>query len=68
MIPKLIKLGVETILKIICEKIIIRNILIVNKNDKPNGIIDNLYIKADSIIFNVVSIPNLINLGIILFN
>ena len=43
MILKLIRLGVETILKIICEKIIIKNILIVNKNDKFNGIIDELY-------------------------
>jgi len=33
MIPKLIRLGVETTLKIICEKIIIRNIQIVNKNE-----------------------------------
>ena len=59
MIPKLIKLGVETILKIICEKIIIKNILIVNKNNKLNRIIDNLYIKADSIIFNKIYISNI---------
>tara|TARA_Y100000589_G_scaffold284566_1_gene283503 strand:- start:1 stop:588 length:588 start_codon:yes stop_codon:yes gene_type:complete len=59
MIPKLIKLGVETILKIICEKIIIRNILIVHKNNKLNRIIDNLYIKADSIIFNKIYISNI---------
>jgi len=59
MIPKLIRLGVETILKIICEKIIIKNILIVNKNDKFNGIIDELYIKAESIIFNKINISNI---------
>ena len=59
MIPKLIRLGVETILIIICEKIIIKNILIVNKNDKFNGIIDELYIKAESIIFNKINISNI---------
>ena len=59
MIPKLIRLGVETILKIICEKIIIKNILIVNKNDKFKGAIDELYIKAESIIFNKIYISNI---------
>tara|TARA_B100000212_G_scaffold151187_1_gene113729 strand:- start:98 stop:685 length:588 start_codon:yes stop_codon:yes gene_type:complete len=59
MIPKLITLGVETILKIICEKIIIRNIQIVNKNNKFNGTIDELEIKADSIIFNKIYISNI---------
>ena len=59
MISKLIRLGVENILKIICEKIIIRNILIVNKNNKFNGIIDELYIKAESIIFNKINISNI---------
>ena len=59
MIPKLIKIGIETLLKIICEKIIIRNILIVNKNDKFNGIIDELFINAESIIFNKVNISNI---------
>ena len=58
MIPKLIRLGIETILKIICEKIIIKNIQIVNKNDKFDGIIDELYIKAESIIFNKINISN----------
>ena len=58
MISKLIRLGVENILKIICEKITIRNILIVNKNNKFNGIIDELYIKAESIIFNKINISN----------
>ena len=56
MIPKLIKLGIKTILKIICEKIIIRNIQIVNKNNKFNGIIDELSIKAERIIFNKINI------------
>ena len=56
MISKLIRLGVENILKIICEKIIIRNILIVNKNNKFSGIIDELYIKAESIVFNKINI------------
>ena len=56
MISKLIKLGVENILKIICEKIIINNILIVNKNNKFSGIIDELYIKAESIVFNKINI------------
>jgi len=59
MIPKLIRLGVENILKIICEKIIIKNIIIVNKKDKFNGIIDELYINAESIIFNKINISNL---------
>jgi len=59
MIPKLIRLGVETILKIICEKIIIKNIQIINKNIKFNGIIDELYIKAESIIFNKINISNI---------
>tara|TARA_Y100001978_G_scaffold40775_1_gene36333 strand:+ start:131 stop:712 length:582 start_codon:yes stop_codon:yes gene_type:complete len=59
MIPKLIKLGVKNILKIICEKIIIKNILIVHKNDTFNGIIDALHIKAESIIFNKINISNI---------
>ena len=59
MMPKLITIGVETILKIICEKIIIKNILIVNKNDKFNGIIDKLFIEAESIIFNKINISNI---------
>ena len=59
MISKLIKLGVENILKIICEKIIIRNILIVNKNNKFSGIIDELYIKAESIVFNKINISDI---------
>ena len=59
MISKLIRLGVENILKIICEKIIIRNILIVNKNNKFSGIIDELYIKAESIIFNKINISEI---------
>jgi len=59
MISKLIRLGVENILKIICEKINIRNILIVNKNNNFNGIIDELYIKADSIIFNKINISDI---------
>ena len=63
MIPKLISLGVESILKIICEKIIIKNILIVNKDNKHNGIIDKLYIKAENIIFNKINISN-ININI----
>ena len=59
MISKLSKLVVENILKIICEKIIINNILIVNKNNKFSGIIDELYIKAESIIFNKINISNI---------
>ena len=62
MIPKFIRLGVETILKIICEKIIIKNIKIININ-KFNGIIDEIYIKAESIIFNKINISN-INISI----
>ena len=56
MIPKLIKLGIETTLKVICEEIVIKNIKIVNKNDIFNGIIDELSIKAESIIFNKINI------------
>ena len=59
MIPKLIKLGIETILKIICEKITINSISIVNKNNKFSGIIDELYIKAESIIFNKINISKI---------
>ena len=58
MIPKLIKLGVKTILKIICEKIIIKKIQIVN-NNKSNRNIDELNIKAESIIFNKIDISNI---------
>ena len=59
MISKLSRLVVENILKIICEKIIINNILIVNKNNKFSGIIDELYIKAESIIFNKINISKI---------
>jgi len=59
MILKLIKVGVENLLKIICEKILIKEIQIINKNDKFNGIIDELYIKAESIIFNKINISNI---------
>jgi len=58
MILKLIKVGVENLLKIICEKILIKEIQIFNKNDKFNGIIDELFIKAESIIFNKININN----------
>ena len=58
MVSKLIRLGVENILKIFCEKIKIRNILIINKKDNFRGIIDELYIKAESIIFNKINICN----------
>ena len=63
MILKLIKVGVENLLKIICEKILIKEIQIFNKNDKFNGIIDELYIKAESIIFNKININN-VNINI----
>ena len=56
MIPKLIKLGVRSILEIICEKIIIKNIKVVINNEKYNGKIDELYIKAEDIIFNKINI------------
>ena len=59
LISKLSGLIVENILKIICERIIIRNILIVNKNNKFSGIIDELYIKAESIIFNKINISDI---------
>ena len=59
MISKLVRLGVENILKIICEKIIIKDILIVNKNDKIKGALDKLYIKAESIVFNKIYINNI---------
>ena len=63
MILKLIRLGVENILKIICEKILIKEIQIVNKNDNYNGILYDLYIKAESIIFNKININN-VNINI----
>ena len=59
MISKLSSFVVENILKIICERIKINNILIVNKNNKFSGIIDELYIKAESIIFNKINISNI---------
>ena len=59
MISKLIRLGIENILEIICEKIIVRDIFIVNKNNKFSGIIEALYIKAESIIFNKINISNI---------
>ena len=59
MIPKLIRLGVQTILKIICENIIIKNIQIINKNDKFNGTIDEIYIRAEKIIFNKINISKI---------
>ena len=59
MIPKLIRLGVQTILKIICENIIIKNIQIINKNDKFNGTIDEIFIKAEKIIFNKINISKI---------
>ena len=59
MISSLIRLGVENILKIICEKITIRNIQIVNKNNTFSGRIDELYIKAESIIFNKINISDI---------
>ena len=59
MIPKMIKLGVKTILKIICEKIIIKKIQIVNKNNEFSRNIDELNIKAESIIFNKINISNI---------
>ena len=63
MVPKLIILGVETLLKIICEKIIIKNIEIVKGGDIFNGVIDELSIKAESIIFNKINI-SFININI----
>ena len=60
MIPKLIRLGVENVLKIICEKIIIKNIEIIDKDKKLNRKIDKLFIKAESIIFNKINISNII--------
>ena len=59
MIPKLIRLGVQTILKIICENIIIKNIQIINKDDKFNGTIDEIYIRAEKIIFNKINISKI---------
>ena len=56
MIPKLLILGVDTILKIICEKIIIKNIKIINKNKNFNIRTDELYINAESIVFNKINI------------
>ena len=59
MIPSLMRLGVENVLKIICEKIIIKNIQIDNKHNKFNGIIEQLHIKAENIIFNKIYISNI---------
>ena len=59
MIPNFIKLGIETILRIFCEKIIIKDIQIFNTNCKFNEKIDELYIKAENIIFNKINISNI---------
>ena len=59
MISKLSRLVVENILKIICEKITINSISIVNKNNKFSGIINELYIKAERIIFNKINISEI---------
>ena len=59
MIPNFIRLGIETILRIFCEKIIIKDIQIFNKNYKFNEKIDELYIKAENIIFNKINISNI---------
>ena len=59
MIPNFIRLGIETILRIFCEKIIIKNIQIFNRNCKFNEKIDELYIKAENIIFNKINISNM---------
>ena len=59
MIPNFIRLGIETILRIFCEKIIIKKIQILNKNNKFNEKIDELYIKAENIIFNKINISNI---------
>ena len=59
MIPNFIRLGIETILRIFCEKIIIKDIQIFNKNCKFNEKIDELYIKAENIIFNKININNI---------
>ena len=59
MIPNFIRLGIETILRIFCEKIIIKNIQIFNRNCKFNEKIDELYIKAENIIFNKINISNI---------
>ena len=59
MIPNFIRLGIETILRIFCEKIIIKNIQIFNRNSKFNEKIDELYIKAENIIFNKINISNI---------
>ena len=59
MIPKFIRLGVVTILEIICEKITIKDIKIGNENEILKGVIDELYIEAESIIFNKINISNI---------
>ena len=59
MIPNFIRLGIETILRIFCEKITIKNIQIFNKNCRFNEKIDELYIKAENIIFNKINISNI---------
>ena len=57
--PKLVSLGIQAILKIICEKIIVKNINIINKSNNLNGKIDKLHIRAETIIFNKINISNI---------
>ena len=57
--PKLVSLGIQAILKIICEKIIVKNINIINKSNNFNGKIDELHIRAETIIFNKININNI---------
>jgi len=59
MIPKFIRLGVVTILEIICEKITIKDIKIGNENEILKEVIDELCIEAESIIFNKINISNI---------
>ena len=56
MIPKFIRFGIETTLKIFCEKITIKKINIVKKNDEK---IDELHIKAESVSFNKINISKI---------
>ena len=69
MIPKLIRLGIEALLKIVCEKITIKNIEIVKGDEIFNGEIDEISIKAEGVIFNKINISDIkINISDITLN
>ena len=59
MILNFIKIGIKTLLENICEEIEIKNITLINKDNRFRGRIDNLNINAESIIYKNICIHKL---------